>query len=280
MPLGQLLDQYHFGASFKDSAVQPANEMAPFLEVEVKAKACSWVALLFIIVFGVASRAETIKGQSAVYDHPNGTIVMVLYEGVSVDCGPPENGWCKILVAVQTKPEETPLGPQHIPAGHSLYDGINGSRIGVTYSSLYVLCEDSPDGNYCWAEGYVRTYAIQSESIPENRLSEFLQKKRPVTLTECAPLIESIGLKEISNLVSKDMSLYMLSESHTVSPHPEVRIALFFEHGELLGLFYSRHISVPGAQAWKRVGNLKSYVFGTPDSESARQMISAMQRMQ
>jgi hypothetical protein len=216
--------------------------------------------LIIIINFFCCSiiYAETIVGSSKVSSSPNKDVIIILYDGVTVDCSKLEQGWYKIIIQVKVA-EDNFKNHKSLKKGDKLFD-LDNREIGVVIQDLPIEISS------IWSTGKtfgidiyccINQSCIDPKSIVENQVAAVIRNNPSLAYDSFKSIIKDFKFNLADNLKDKYPKLteYRILDNYYDAPGDRLR--LIFENSKLIAIVFTRELGIKSGKVYHLVDDKK-----------------------
>ena len=190
--------------------------------------------------------SEHIDGPANIRDKANGKVLFSLEDQTVVYTLDSENGWQQLAVMVDQVPEENSWD---IKKGTVLTK--DGKTIGkvledMKAETIYTV-NNAEKTKYGILAGYSAVSNIRKETTAEYVFAKLAaDTTQPLTLERLKPFLKTFEFDEFEPLIPECTSAYVIYDGEFLMPTAAPRFWPVFKGNELVAVFYSRKMDIPG----------------------------------
>jgi len=243
-----------------------------------------YLYLLFILFLtSFKTNAEIIDGPANLRVAPKGDVLILLNDGLDVECDKIDKGWFYISFTINLTEKQYKKGYQ-IKKGEKLF-GNNNKVIGIAIAdiphlSLSAHTTGGAPGNPAvyWVEivGYVSKSNIKESSIPENKFVAIISQTKDALNFDNLKTYIIVNKYEKDDLLQKfypKLNAYSIPESSVGGGSEVDRIRMIFEKDELIAIVHSRPLKIDNVIDYDLIYGNKILIFRPPNGENIKSFL-------
>ncbi|QEC44371.1 hypothetical protein [Pseudobacter ginsenosidimutans] len=208
--------------------------------------------------------SERIDGPANIRNAVNGKTLFSIENNVAVTAREPEKGWVEIGVWIDLDSDDQKI----VKRGSTIYR--DSKAIGKALEDVH-LYETFTINNKKRGvlNGFTSVSNIRPSTIPENAFTELAKNKTALTLSDVKSFLENYKFNDFNGLI-EGYKGFVFYESEILDPTAAPRFWPVFRGNELMVVFHSRKMNIPGVKTEPFQGGYIT-VFSN-DAEAVKQL--------
>jgi hypothetical protein len=209
-------------------------------------------------------KGETVTGLSNIRIAPNKDIILILYDGVQIDCSKPERDWYNTIIRVRAS-KNNYSNQSSFKKGDKLFDW-NNKEIGIVIKDIPMEISSiwSSGGAVNNPERFgidiycsVNKFYINPKSIIENNVVDIIKNDSSLTFDSFKTMIKDFKFDTVDNLKANYPNLIEYSILDSYYDAPSDRIRLIFDNKKLISIVFTRELDVMRGKVYDLVDDKK-----------------------
>jgi hypothetical protein len=237
------------------------------------------ILILHILCFSIL-KGETLIGLSNIRTAPNEDPILILYDGVEINCSKPSGNWVNIIVSVKASKSNF---ENHfsLKKGDKLFDW-NNKEIGIAIKDIpmkssNIWSSGGAAGNperfgidiYCC----VNNFYINPQSIVENQVLNIFENDSFPDLNSFNSIIKDFKFNLTDNLKLNYSNIIEYSILDLYYDAPSDRIRLIFDDKKLIAVVFTREIKFKVGKVYDLINDKRILILNLPNSIKLNEFI-------